>query len=134
MIGCRGIVVLVVLSMFVSGVGAALALFDEKDHPEPPLTEANLIGVWEAKKELPPGSTIEFRKKGKMTITVKPPKMSAVPLEGTYKIVPGKKIEMVSFDANGERSGETWKMKVFTKKRLVFADKKGKELELTRKK
>jgi uncharacterized protein (TIGR03066 family) len=124
-------VVLVALFLFASAsapCGAAPARKKGRGAP------ARLIGVWVAAKGegLPRGSTLQFRRKGKLTITVQPPGGKAVPIQGTYKVA-GKKIDLVTFDANGEPSKGSAKIKVLTAKRLVLVDEKGQQNEFVKK-
>lgn len=123
-------VVVVALSVFASATAPFCVAHGKEKDPEPP---GKLIGVWVATRgELPRGSTIEFRKKGKLTITVRPPGMKAVPIEGTYKTA-GKKIDLVTFDANKEQSKEVITIKSLTAKRLVLVAEKGQEAEFAKK-
>jgi uncharacterized protein (TIGR03066 family) len=125
-------VVIVALFVFASASApCSMAQLGKEADPEP---AGKLIGLWVIAERdgLPKGSTIEFRKQGKLTITVQPPGMKAVPIKGTYKVV-GKKIDIVTFDANGEPSKGFAKIKVLTTKRLVLVNEKGQEDEFTKK-
>jgi uncharacterized protein (TIGR03066 family) len=119
--------------MVFAGAPSSESRAGKEPDPEPPvLAKEGILGVWVAKNaELPKGSTIEFRKGGKLTIKVKPPGMNAVPIQGTWKVA-GKKLDIVTLDANGEGSEWSAKIKRLTKKELVLVDKK-RQTEFSRK-
>jgi uncharacterized protein (TIGR03066 family) len=116
----------------LSTAGPAVA--DKK--AEPPGKAEQLVGQWVPGKDnpdLPKGSTVQFHKNGKLTITVIEPKLGPIPINGKYKLT-GDKLELTTEDANGESSTSAVKVKVLTAKRLVWIDEKGKgEFELVRK-
>jgi uncharacterized protein (TIGR03066 family) len=131
MTGWNGIVVVALTMLASSDTPGGAQKAGKGTCPEPPTK--SLVGVWvPVNDEMPKGSTIEFDKQGNLTITVKPPGMNAVPIKGTYK-VKGKRIDIVTFDANGERSKDSGTIKVLTAKRLVLVDSKGRKSEFTRK-
>jgi len=88
---------------------------------------AKLIGKWEAVKgEIPAGSTAEFSKDGKLTVTVKREDKN-VRHEATYKF-DGDTIKFTA-TRDGQERTETMKVKKLTDKELVVVDPRGKEVE-----
>lgn len=83
-----------------------------------------IIGMWEVTKgEMPPGSTVEFGKDGKMKMTMKVPGgKPPVSMEATYK-VEGDTIKS-TMKAGGMEKTETLKIKELTDSKLVTLDEK----------
>jgi uncharacterized protein (TIGR03066 family) len=108
--------------VFVLGVTAVRA--DEKKDAE---TKDKLVGTWEVTKgdSLPPGSTAEFTKDGKLKLTIKADKDKSVTIEGTFK-VEGETFK-TTLKAEGKEHTETLKIKSLTDKELVIEDEKGKK-------
>ena len=92
-----------------------------------------IIGIWEAVKgDLPPGATIEFTKAGQAIATIPVEKGKSLTMKATYK-VEGNKLTVKHKIGEKEQS-ETDTIKTLTEKKLVIEDKKGKTVELKRKK
>jgi uncharacterized protein (TIGR03066 family) len=91
---------------------------------------AKLLGKWEAVKgQLPAGSTIEFGKEGKITVSVKQ-EGKTEKHAGTYKLDGGKINVTRKYD--GEERTRTFKVKKLTDEVLVTEDDKGKTTEFKR--
>src|SRR5436305_10384199 len=82
-----------------------------------------ILGTWEAVKgEIPPGTTVEFTKDGKLKVVVKN-EDKTITIEGTYK-VKGDTLE-VTTNHKGEEKTETIKLKTLTDTKLVTENEKG---------
>jgi uncharacterized protein (TIGR03066 family) len=92
-----------------------------------------LLGTWEATKgDMPPGSTLEFAKDGKLTMTVKQPGAEKpMVASGTYE-VDGEKI-MTTAKVGDKEHKETHTIKNLTDKTLITVDEKGKTDEFKKK-
>jgi uncharacterized protein (TIGR03066 family) len=103
------------------GVSAAGA-DDKKD-----LDKDKLVGTWELTQgeTLPPGTTCEFTKDGKIKLVLPTPDGKKVTIEGTYKIE-GQAFRATLKDGNKENT-ETLKVPTLTDKELVMVDEKGKK-------
>jgi uncharacterized protein (TIGR03066 family) len=106
-----------------------LAVAEDKDTKDDSIAD-KLIGRWEAVKGtgLPAGAIVEFRKDGKMTMTVKDKEGKEQKMEATYK-VKGK-----SFDITMKRNDETRTMTIkvtrITDKEMETEGSKGEMLTL----
>ena len=97
-----------------------------------PTTKDKLLGTWEVTKgDMPPGSTIEFTKEGKLKFTIKLPDGKTHSEEGTYE-VDGESIKTGHKEGDKEVK-ETIKIKSLTDKELVTLDEKGKTDEFKKK-
>lgn len=86
-------------------------------------THDKLVGTWEVSKgEMPPGSTVQFTKDGKMKVTMKAGDKTVL-AEGTYE-VEGMSIKTTQKQGAKEVK-ETLKIKSLTDKELVTLDEKG---------
>ena len=91
---------------------------------------AKLVGKWEAVKgQLPAGSTIEFGKDGKITVTVKKEGKTQAN-DGTYKLDGGKIAVTRKYD--GKERTRTFKIKKLDDKELITEDDQGKTTEFKR--
>ena len=87
-----------------------------------PLDKEKLIGTWEfvkstEKNSPPPGSTVEFAKDGKLTISIKTGKQT-ITVKGTYS-VDGDTLKIVTERSDGKDATETMRIIRLTDKELV---------------
>jgi uncharacterized protein (TIGR03066 family) len=111
------------VGVLVFGVTALRAA----DVKEKEVDKDKLVGVWEAtdkSQTIPPGSTLEFTKDGKIKMVIKV-KDKTENIGGTYKIE-GDSLK-VTLKAEKEEHTETIKVKTLTDKELVTVDEKKKE-------
>src|SRR5262249_55191986 len=106
---------------------------DDKDKPN----KEKIVGTWglekpETPKNLPPGSTLEFTKDGKLKFSAKVGDQ-AVNLEGTYS-VDGDKLKTTLKDTDGKEQSDTDTITKLTDKELVIKDSKTDELLTFKKK
>ena len=91
-----------------------------------------IVGTWEAVEgQVPPGSTVEFTRDGKLKATVKA-EDKAFTIEGTYK-VEGDALK-ATYKHDGEEKTHASRIKTLTGTRLVLEDQDGKVSEFKRKK
>ena len=91
---------------------------------------SKLVGKWEAVKgHLPAGSTIEFSKDGKITVSVKQ-EGKTVKHAGTYKLDGGK--ISVTRKYEGKERTRSFKVKKLTDEALLTEDDQGKTTEFKR--
>ena len=85
------------------------------------------MGTWELTKgeTLPPGSTCEFTKDGKIKLVLPTPDGKKLTLDGTYKIM-GQAFR-ATFKQGDKESSETLKVPTLTDKELVMVDEKDKK-------
>jgi len=120
-----------VLGGFVTALAGVAAA-----HAADPAAKTKIVGVWEATKgDLPPGSTIEFTKEGKVKVAFKGPdgKLIDVPIEATYA-VDGDKVKVTSKGPDGKDKTEAMTIKTLNDKELVLSDEMKKEVSFTKKK
>jgi uncharacterized protein (TIGR03066 family) len=112
---------------------ATLGLSPAWAAPEKDTNKDKIIGTWEVVKsqsDLPAGSTVEFTKDGKLTVTVKAEDKKVV-VKGTYK-VDGDTLTVTTKDGDEEHT-EKMTIKSLTKDKLVVVDDKKKTDELKKK-
>jgi uncharacterized protein (TIGR03066 family) len=93
-----------------------------------------LVGTWvvSKSKQVPPGTTLEFTKDGKLKVAVPVGEMT-IKVEGTYK-VEGKGFKTTMKGPDGKEKTDTVKIKELTDKKLVTENDKGEIDEFTKKK
>ncbi|MCE9530391.1 MAG: lipocalin family protein, partial [Planctomycetes bacterium] len=113
----RGMFALIVCVGFVAASSAA---DENKD---------KIVGTWSVTKgeEVPPGTTIEFTKEGKLVFKLTL-NGKEVKLEGTYKIEKDK-LTVSMKTPDGKDDTETDTIKTLTADAMVLVDPKGKEVE-----
>ena len=120
---------LALVGVLVLGVSVARA--DDKKDKE---TQEKLVGTWESIKgseSVPPGSTMEFTKDGKLKLVFKQEDKSLT-IEGTYK-VDGQTFK-ATLKVGDKEHTETIKIKKLTDTELVITDEKDKTDKFTKKK
>jgi uncharacterized protein (TIGR03066 family) len=90
-----------------------------------------IVGTWEpVKGDMPPGTTVEFTKDGKMKANMKIGDKTLT-MEGTYK-VEGDKIK-TSMKMGDKEMSDTDTIKTLNDTTLIMEDSKGKTTEMKRK-
>jgi uncharacterized protein (TIGR03066 family) len=119
--------------LICAGLGWPARADDKKADPKDPPSVEKLLGVWEITKGegAPPGTTVEFKKEGKLEINVDL-NGKGLKIEGTYKLDGGKLTVSVK-GPGGKDDTEIETIKTLTKDALVTVDDKGKETEFKRK-
>jgi uncharacterized protein (TIGR03066 family) len=115
----------------VLALGVSVARADDKKDKE---TQEKLVGVWESVKgseTMPPGSTMELTKDGKIKLVFKQGEKSLT-VEGTYK-VDGQSFK-ATLKVGDKEHTETIKIKKLTDTELVISDEKDKTDKLAKKK
>src|SRR5262249_30273703 len=111
---------LAVASLMVFATASLVTGEEKKDD-----NKTLLVGVWELTKgeSLPPGSTLEFTKDGKLKLTVEPEKGKKITIDGTYE-VKGDSI-LVTMKEGDKEHKETLTIKL-SKDELTTIDEKKK--------
>ena len=118
----------VLCSVLAVGLLGLPAQAQEKKNAE------KIVGTWvvSKSKEIPPGTTLEFTKDGKVKVMVKVGEMT-INVEGTYK-VEGNSFKITTKGPDGKDKTETVKIKELTDKKLVTENEKKETDEFTKKK
>ena len=90
-----------------------------------------IVGTWKPTRgEIPPGTTVEFTKGGKMRLHIN---LGGQPVnaEGTYR-VDGNRITTTSKGPGRKQETRTARIKKLTASELVFEDAKGETMEFRR--
>jgi uncharacterized protein (TIGR03066 family) len=112
---------------------AVAALAAAAPEKEKATNKEKIVGTWEVTKagsDLPEGSSIEFTKDGKVTITAKV-EGKAITVKGTYTI-DGDKM-MVTLKMDEKEHKQTLVIKTLTDKKLVTVDEDKKTDEFKKK-
>jgi uncharacterized protein (TIGR03066 family) len=120
------------VSAFGVGLVAVLVLAGGSHRAQAQDEAKTIVGVWEVAKssDLPPGSTIEFAKDGKVKVLVKE-KGEPINLEGTYKVEQTRLT--VKLKLGDQTIDETVTIKKLTATDLHLEDKEKKVDEFKRK-
>jgi uncharacterized protein (TIGR03066 family) len=129
LLGCV-VVVCALLTLLGRGLGTR-ASAEEKATDKS--TKEKLLGTWEVtkSKELPPGSTLEFRKDGKLKMTFTAGNKTQS-VEMDYAVE--KEAIKVTIEVNGKKASDVNKIKTLTDTKLVTQDSKGNVDEFKKKK
>jgi uncharacterized protein (TIGR03066 family) len=109
---------------FVGMLFLALCLASPGRAAEKEDNAKKIVGTWVGVKgEIPPGTTVEFTKDGKLKVAVKI-QDKTINVEGTYK-VEGDTVKITTKQQNGKEKTETIKLKTLTDTKLVTENEKG---------